>query len=178
MLKRLLLTSASMVLFFAPVLAQTPKAPAAGEARQFTPPPSANDQRTPGAPAMLQKRLEDAAVAAPAGEVLSVETSSQIRAESLIGKKVVNPSGEELGVVDDIVISKDGKVSGLVVKTGAVMGIGGKSVAIAWRDVASAIESEAVTLPLSKDQLEQAPEFTTKEDRAKGDSALPRLPAK
>ncbi|WP_316977080.1 PRC-barrel domain-containing protein [Shumkonia mesophila] len=176
MLKRTLLSTAAMFLIAAPALAQAPSAPAAGGDSQFTAPPSASDQKTPGSPMTMDKQQPGAAaVGASTGEVLPVETTSQIRAEALIGKKVVNASGEELGTVDDIVLSKDGMVSGLVVKTGGVMGIGGKSVAIAWQDIGSAIDADAVTLPLSKDQLEKAPEFATKEDQSQS-SALPRLP--
>lgn len=175
MLKRTLLSTAAMLLVAGPALAQAPSAPATG-GDQFTAPPSASDQKTPDAPTVMDKEQPGgAAVGASTGEILPVETASQIRAEALIGKKVVNASGEELGTVSDIVLSKDGMVSGLVVKTGGLMGIGGKSVAVAWQDVSGAIDAEAVTLPLSKDQLEKAPEFATKEDQSQS-SALPRLP--
>lgn len=176
MLKRTLLSTAAMLLIAVPALAQTPGAPATGGDRQFTAPPSASDQKMPGSPTVMDKQQPGgAAVGAATGEVLPVETASQIRAEALIGKKVVNATGEDLGTVDDIVISKDGMVSGLIVKTGGLMGVGGKSVAIAWKDVGSAIGAESVTLPLSKDQLERAPEFVTKEDQNRS-TALPRLP--
>ncbi len=127
--------------------------------------PKVTDKQQPGG----------AAVGAATGEILPVETASQIRAEALIGKKAVNAAGEELGTVNDIVLSKDGMVSGLVVKTGGLMGVGGKSVAVAWKDVGAAIGAESVTLPLSRDQLERAPEFVTKENQGQS-TALPRLP--
>jgi len=159
MLKRTLLSTAAMLLIVMPALAQAPGAPATG-----------------GAPAtMAQPQAGTPATAPAGGEILPVETSSQIRAEALIGKKAVSDSGEELGTVNDIVLGKDGMVSGLVLKTGGVMGIGGKSVAVAWRDVGSAIGAKSVTLPVSKDQLERAPEFTTKEDQSSGRPPLPRL---
>ncbi|MDX9859608.1 MAG: hypothetical protein RBS99_01705 [Rhodospirillales bacterium] len=79
--------------------------------------------------------------------------------------------------VDAIVISEDGMASRLIVKTGGVMGIGGKSVAVVWREVADLVESGIATLPLTKSRLEGASAFTTKEERATGNSALPRLPA-
>lgn len=177
MLKHTLLSTAATLFIAGSALAQAPGAPAAGGDDKFAAPPSASDQQAPGAPTMAPTLMDKQkpAVGASTGEVLPVETASQIRAEALIGKKVVNASGEELGTVDDIVLSKEGMVSGLVVKTGGVMGIGGKSVAVAWQDVSGAINAESVTLPLSKDQLEKAPEFATKEDQSQS-SALPRLP--
>jgi sporulation protein YlmC with PRC-barrel domain len=108
---------------------------------------------------------------------LVAEKDSQIRAEKLVGMKVVNGTGEELGTVDDIVLNENGTVSGLVLKTGGVLGVGGKTVAIAWQDVAGAIHSDAVNVQMTKDQLAKAPAFKTKEDQSGKNSLLPTLPS-
>lgn len=163
MLKRMLLSTAAVLMIAAPVLAQMSEQPATGRNPQMPPPPAAAAPAAPTAPASAS------------GEILPIEAPSQMRAETLIGKKVVNDGGEQLGTVEDIVLNEDGTVSGLVIKTGGVMGFGGKAVAIAWRDVGSAMHSEAVAVPLSKDQLERAPAFSTKEEQA-GKAAVPRLP--
>lgn len=118
-----------------------------------------------GQDAMPPAASEQPAAQSNAGTIIPAETASQVRAEKLLGMKVVNGAGEELGTIDDIVIDEDGKVSGLVVKTGGVMGIGGKAVAIAWRDVGGAIHADAVNISLTKDALDKAPAFKTKEDQ-------------
>jgi len=158
MLKRMLLSTAAVLMVAAPVLAQMPERPA-----------------TEGHPQMPMPPAATAAPASTSGEILPLEAPSQMRAETLIGKKVVSDGGEELGTVHDIVLNEDGSVSGLVIKTGGVLGIGGKAVAVAWRDVGSAIHAEAVSLPLSKEQLKNAPPFSTKEEQA-SKAAVPRLP--
>lgn len=122
------------------------------------------------APALAQTASRPTVGGGQAGAetIITQEKPSQIRAEKLLGMKVVNRMGEEVGTVDDIVIDPSGKVSGLVVKTGGFMGIGGKAVAIAWQDVSNAARSDVVNIALTKADLEKAPAFKTKDGQSNG----------
>lgn len=140
MSKKLLMLAGAILLAASPVLAQT------------------NQPATKAPTPTLEKR---------AGQIIPAEKENQIRAETLLGMKVVNSMGEEVGSVDDIVIDDDGKVSGIVVETGGFMGIGGKAVAISWRAIDNVTRSNVVTIPLSKNDLANAPAFKTKEDISK-----------
>ena len=93
------------------------------------------------------------------GEILTQEAANQVRADSLVGRDVVNTRGEDLGKVEDILLDDSGQVAGLIVSTGGVLGIGAKSVGVAWYDVGNSMHSDSINLPLSKAQLEQAPAF-------------------
>ena len=168
MLKRTFLSATAVALMMAtPVFAQS-----AGRSTD-----------NPGQPSTMPPVAErpQAATQAPIGQVrntiLVAEKDSQIRTEKLVGMKVVNGKGEELGTVDDIVLNDNGTVSGLILRTGGVLGVGGKSVAIAWRDVAGAIHSDAINVQMTKDQIEKAPAFKTKEDQSDKASPLPMLPS-
>lgn len=125
------------------------------------------------APALAQTVNQPAADGGQArvGTIITQEKPSQVRAEKLLGMKVVNRMGEEVGTVDDIVIDPSGTVSGLVIKTGGFMGIGGKAVAIAWRDVGTAARSDVVNVALTKDDLKKAPAFKTKDNQSSGHAA-------
>jgi hypothetical protein len=78
---------------------------------------------------------------------------------------VVDASGQKIGTVDDIVLDKSGKVTGLVLSAGEILGVGGKTVAISWEDVAAADNSESITVNLTEEQLTAAPEFQTEEQQ-------------
>lgn len=97
--------------------------------------------------------------------ILPVERESQIRAGKLIGMPVVNTLDQDIGTVEDIVFDQDGRVEGIVLSTGGFLGFGAKPVGIAWSDIRSAMDSDALVLELSKEQLAQAPEFKTKEQK-------------
>lgn len=82
----------------------------------------------------------------------------QRSANALIGMKVQNPSGEELGEVDDIILDdQQGRIAYALVSHGGVLGIGEKHYAVPWR--AFTLNGEQLTLDIAKDRLESAPSF-------------------
>lgn len=86
-----------------------------------------------------------------------------MRADKLIGTSVYNTEGEEVGEVEDIVFDKDGKIVGVVLKVGGMLGIGGKSVGIKWDEVRVSPDDPLVTIAYKKEQLEVAPDFKTQD---------------
>lgn len=107
------------------------------------------------------------------GTIISTEDPSLVRVETLRGMKVVNGAGEEVGIVDDVVLDKDGKVSGLVVEAGGVMGLGGKAIGIVWQDVGGAVQSNVVSVSLTRDDIDRAPPFKASDH---SETAPPRKP--
>ncbi len=167
MLKKYLMATAVISLAAAPAFAQTSDS----AAESVVPPPAADQplasQPAPGtlpaAPAP-EDIVEAPAVAPPPSDaIIAAESATDLRADKLIGMTVYNDAGEEVGRVDDILLDKDGRVSGVVLGVGGFLGIGGKSVGIAWKEVSVAPEQDAVQIAYSKEQLEVAPEFRTLE---------------
>lgn len=113
----------------------------------------------------------DAASAPPPtdaeGEFISEQSTDQIRADSIIGAKVTNAAGDEMGRISDIILDQDGKLSGLVIESGGVLGFGAKRVAISTRSLPAMSDQspDFVVLGLSSDDLERAPEFKTVEEK-------------
>lgn len=156
----------------APAGTETPEPPAATAPAPDTSDPTAGTSESTDVPDMSAEDMMDtdtdmstsSTAAADGSEILTEESQDQIRADKLLGMKVVDTAGEEIGEVEDILLDKNGQVAGLVLVTGKVLGLGGKSVAVSWQDVASAEDAEAITLNLTEEQLAAAPEFRTKED--------------
>jgi len=181
MVKQLLLTTALAAFMVAPALAQDTSTQPAGQSptMQTTPPaenqsapatppaPTAQDQTTPPAPAQDQAApaatAEQQVTPPPSDAIISAENATDMRADKLIGTSVYNAEGQEVGSVQDIVFDKDGKIVGVVLKVGGLLGIGGKSVGIKWDEVQIAPQDETLKVSYTKDQLKVAPDFKTKE---------------
>jgi sporulation protein YlmC with PRC-barrel domain len=80
--------------------------------------------------------------------------------------QVANAIGQDLGNVEDIVFDSKGQVTGLVISTGGILGIGARPVGVAWTDLSLAKDQKALVIDLTEEQLAAAPEFKTKEDKA------------
>ena len=203
MVKQLLLTTALAAFMVAPVLAQdsstqpagqsptmqtpppatenqaapaTPPAPTAqDQAAPATPPaPTAQDQTAPATPPA--ETAEQQVTPPPSDAIISAENATDLRADKLIGTSVYNAEGQTVGSVQDIVFDKDGKIIGVVLKVGGLLGIGGKSVGIKWDEVEVAPQDETLKVSYTKDQLKVAPDFKTKEAIA-AEQQQPMAPA-
>jgi sporulation protein YlmC with PRC-barrel domain len=159
MLQRLLLTTAIAALALTPALAQD-----STSGTQPPPEPLAQDQAAPPPDSTTQPPAEVvAAEPPPADAIIAAENATDMRADKLIGTSVYNTAGEEVGEVEDIVFDKDGKIVGVVLKVGGLLGIGGKSVGIKWDEVMVSPDDPLVTIAYKKEQLEVAPDFMTQD---------------
>jgi sporulation protein YlmC with PRC-barrel domain len=102
-------------------------------------------------------------------------------AGDLIGKSVVNQEGDEVGEIEDIVIGTSDKAVQAIVSVGGFLGIGDKSVAVAFdelqqQDEESVLLSSGATV----EELKQRPAYdeasgayeTLPRDRTPADSGL------
>jgi sporulation protein YlmC with PRC-barrel domain len=80
--------------------------------------------------------------------------------EKIIGSKVMNLKGENLGTIKDIVVDIDtGRILYAILDFGGFLGIGDKLFPVPWKSLA-ALPSEGIFfLNRSKEQLEKAPGF-------------------
>lgn len=83
-----------------------------------------------------------------------------LSASTLMGDKVRNLDGDNLGHLEEIVIDLEkGRVSYAVLATGGFLGLGDKFFAVPWDLLTVDTENEELILDVSKEMLESAPGF-------------------
>ena len=92
-------------------------------------------------------------------------------ASDLIGKTVKGKDGESLGKVEDVMLSRDGTASFVILSYGGTAGIGSKYVPIPfntfvsdWTNMARLSTDSDVIANLDKAKLDSAPSFSDKKE--------------
>jgi sporulation protein YlmC with PRC-barrel domain len=86
--------------------------------------------------------------------------NSPVKATSMLGTNVVNPRGEVLGEIKEIVIDpQEGKVAYAVVASGGFLGIGEKLFAIPFSAFNYNVLNSQYVLDIDKERLKAAPGF-------------------
>jgi sporulation protein YlmC with PRC-barrel domain len=93
--------------------------------------------------------------ASAAGERGSPES---YRASRIIDQTVKNAGGEELGEVDDLVMSRNGKIKKVILSVGEYLGFGDRLIAVPFRSLRIS-DREDITYKITKEQLEKYPKF-------------------
>jgi sporulation protein YlmC with PRC-barrel domain len=96
---------------------------------------------------------------ADTGVIKSRDGSQVLAKGDLIGDSVVSRDGVDVGKVEDVILDKEGKVTGIVVQTGGLFGIGGKSIGLSTSilDMNEARTGSVVLVNMSSDDLRAAP---------------------
>lgn len=89
-----------------------------------------------------------------------VFANSPVKASSIIGTDVVNPKGDNLGDVKEVVIDpRTGKVAYAVVAFGGFLSMGEKLFAIPFSAFEYNVAEKEYVLDISKERLKAAPGF-------------------
>jgi hypothetical protein len=151
MLKKLMITTASLALLTSAAIAQAPEQP-----RQ-SPPAATTDQ---------PKQLPPAATvdkSAAKGQAITEQKPDQLLATKFKGTDVMGSDDQKIGDVNDILFDKDGKILAYVVGVGGFLGIGAKDVALSPQSFqimpAGDRGSMKLKLAMTKDELKNAAEF-------------------
>jgi sporulation protein YlmC with PRC-barrel domain len=129
-------------------------------------PPAQENQAQPADPTIKQDvQKADKVMQAPEG-LIRLQDENTFLASDLTGATVYSPTDEAIGDVNDVIVSRDGKVEGIVVGVGGFLGIGEKDVAIEMPKIKMAETESGIKLVLdtTKEELAAAPEFKSKAD--------------
>ena len=67
---------------------------------------------------------------------------------------VVGPSGQEIGQVENLVFSDDGKIMAMIAQVGGVMDIGDTHVSIPWNEVELSQDMERIEIPINEESAD------------------------
>jgi hypothetical protein len=82
-------------------------------------------------------------------------------AGGILGRNVRSPTGEDMGRIVDIIVSRNGQVRAAIIDFGGFLGVGSRKIAVAWSALRfpSAGQLDPVNVELTRDQVRLAPEF-------------------
>jgi hypothetical protein len=137
-----------------------PAAPSPGATQASPPvvgqtPPPVVPQTTPPVAAQAPP---PAAVKTPPSAVQSVAPEA---AEAILGQRVTDPEGKDIGRLVDVLVDAQGEPQAAVIDFGGFMGVGNRKIAVQW----SALRfnpgnpKRKITLEMTPDQIKAAPEF-------------------
>lgn len=106
----------------------------------------------------VQPKPAEPAQAKPAQSAEPVVTGNAV---SVLGKKVVGPKGENLGLVVDVLVDSGGQPQAAVIDFGGFLGVGSRKIAIDWKilDFSQLGHGGTVELGLGRAQIAAAPEY-------------------
>lgn len=91
------------------------------------------------------------------------ETRETLSASTLIGDKVRNTKGEDLGSIEDFMIDlSNGCVAYAVLSFGGILGMGDKLFAVPWNALSLNQREKVFILNIDKERLKNAPGFDKK----------------
>ena len=144
---------ATRLFLFAAVASASLAAAASRAQDQAAPPPQQQNAATPAAPK------------APAPPP-SVTIIGAREAHGVLGRDVRSPADEDMGHIVDVIVDRAGVVRAAVIDFGGFLGVGSRKIVVDWNALRFgrvADKSDSITLELTKDQVNAAPEY--KEDQ-------------
>lgn len=96
----------------------------------------------------------------------SVTIISAREAHGVLGRDVRSPTGEDMGHIVDVIVDRAGVVRAAVIDFGGFLGVGSRKIVVDWSALHFghvADKGDSITLELTKEQVNAAPEY--KEDQ-------------
>ncbi len=90
----------------------------------------------------------------------TVDISTRMTADGIIGKPVYNGKNERIATVKDIIVDKSGKATSVVLADGEFPGYDGKLVAFDYGVITKLDKDGDVVVPLTEDTIKNAVEFS------------------
>lgn len=99
----------------------------------------------------------------------------EIAADSLVGSKVRNAQGQDIGSVSKLFIdTQRGTITRVIVKQGGGLGMGGKEVAVPWSAVKIQRDQQTLVVTMQQETIPQAPQQQGQDQGSGSPSASPR----
>lgn len=81
--------------------------------------------------------------------------------DGILGKSIRGSSGESMGRIVDVLVSRSGDMRGAVIDFGGFLGVGSRKIAVEWGALrfGDGDKRSSITVELTRDQLRVAPEY-------------------
>ena len=91
----------------------------------------------------------------------AVQSVAPETAEAILGQRVVDGEGKDVGRLIDVLVDANGQPQAAVIDFGGFMGVGNRKVALHWRSLHfnPSDPKHKVTIDMTPDQIKAAPEF-------------------
>jgi sporulation protein YlmC with PRC-barrel domain len=114
----------------------------------------------PSVPSQTDERAVTTAGEIPTSEKTAIEQADRV--SKILGKKVISQKGEDLGKIEDLVLSKDACLDYIILAPEGVLGTGDRLIPIPWKAVKTGAQADTIIIDMDKSQLEKAPNFESK----------------
>lgn len=128
--------------------------------QQQTQPQAEVNQAQPAEPSQSTETVQ-----APQG-IIRMQDENTFLTSNLVGATIYNSEDKAVGDVNDIIVTRDGTVDGVVVGVGGFLGLGEKNVAIEMSKI-KLVETDTglkLVFDANPDELAAAPEFMPNEE--------------
>ena len=116
--------------------------------------------KTPGVQAQTDERA--ATTAGQSQTVAKTAMEQADRVSKILGKKVISHKGEDLGKIEDLMLSKEACLDYIILAPGGLLGTGDRLIPIPWKAVKTGAQADTIIIDMDKSQLEKAPSFESK----------------
>lgn len=102
-----------------------------------------------------------------AGTIVMQDENSFLTSD-LMNAALYSPAGDKVGDIQDVILSLDGTVEGVVIGVGGFLGIGEKHVAVEMQQISLQTDEDGepqLTMDTTREAMEAAPEFVSVEDQ-------------
>jgi PRC-barrel domain len=99
--------------------------------------------------------------AAPPPAPAPVQSVAPGDAEAVLGQRVTDPEGKDIGRLVDVLVDANGQPQAAVIDFGGFMGVGNRKIAVVWSSLRfnPGDAKRKVALEMTPDQIKTAPEF-------------------
>jgi sporulation protein YlmC with PRC-barrel domain len=115
---------------------------------------------SPSVPAQTDERAATAPGPSPASDKTAMDQADRV--SKILGKKVISQKGENLGKIEDLVLSKEACLDYIILAPEGVLGTGDRLIPIPWKAVKTGAQADTIIIDMDKSQLEKAPNFESK----------------
>ena len=101
------------------------------------------------------------AAAPPSSAPAAVQSVPPGDAEAILGQRVTDPDGKDIGRLVDVLVDANGQPQAAVIDFGGFMGVGNRKIAVVWSSLRfnPGDAKRKVALEMTPDQIKTAPEF-------------------